>query len=64
MLFSCSGHDFKCKYLHMRGFFTYFAPGLCGSSLKVAKIDALSDDMRTEMAATLPLDNFNINRAK
>gem|GEM_PF-4459991 len=48
----------------MRGFFTYFAPGLCGSSLKVAKIDALSDDMRTEMAATLPLDNFNINRAK
>lgn len=43
---------------------TYFAPGLCGSSLKVAKFDALSGDMRTEMAATYQLDNFNINRAK
>lgn len=37
---------------------------LCGSSLKVAKFDALSGDMRTEMAATYQLDNFNINRAK
>ncbi len=40
----------------------YFAPSLYGSSFKIAKNDALSDDMRIEMAAIL--DIFNNNRAK